>query len=136
MQNRFSETLNALREEAGLTITALARRAKVPITLICGLEKGSRRVGEANGRQIGEALGLTGEELDTFVLQAMDTSACKVLKRCQDYPSALVNLVTSHLHRAGILPNAVTDYSLDVDRVTLLLDNGRKAQIETVLTLS
>src|SRR4051812_37455088 len=129
MQHRkFPDTLNALREAANLTNRELARRAGVPETLICGLQKGSRRVGEANARQIGVALGLTGEELDTFILQAIDTSTRKVLKSAQGFPSTLINFIALQFERAGVLPHLVTECGFSTtekDKLTLLLSDGR-----------
>src|SRR3954462_9625491 len=105
----FSDTLNALREAANLTNRELARRAGVPETLICGLQKGSRRVGEANARQIGVALGLEGEELNAFILQAIDTSTRKVLKSLEGFPATLLNFLALQLEKAGVLPHLVTE---------------------------
>jgi transcriptional regulator with XRE-family HTH domain len=132
MQNRFPETLNTLREDAQLTNRELARRAGVPESLISGLQTGSRRVGEANARQIGRALGLADDDLNTFVLKAIDTSTRKVMKSAQEYPSAILNLVAFRLRRAGVFPDLVKDYCFagaEQDRVTLLLNDGRRALI-------
>jgi transcriptional regulator with XRE-family HTH domain len=132
MQNRFLETLNTLREDAHLTNRELARRAGVPESLISGLQTGARRVGEANARQIGEALNLTGDDLNSFVLEAIDTSTRKLMKSAQGYPSAILNLIAFQLRRAGVLPDLVKDYrfaGIEQDRVTLLLNDGRTALI-------
>jgi transcriptional regulator with XRE-family HTH domain len=130
--NRFPESLNTLRRRAQLTNRELARKARVPESLISGLQNGNRRVGETNARQIAEALELSGEQMEEFVLQAIDTSTRKLLKDAQGYPSALLNLVASQLRRAGVMPDLVTNYAVagaDQDRVTLLLADGRKALI-------
>lgn len=130
--NRFPETLNTLRRSAQLTNRELARKAKVPESLISGLQNGNRRVGETNARQIAHALELTGEQLEDFVLEAIDTSTRKLLKEAQDYPSRLLNLVAHQLRRAGVVPELVTNYTVtgnEQDRVTLLLADGRKALI-------
>lgn len=135
MQNRFSETLNTLRQRAQLTNRALAKRAHVPESLISALQLGHRRVGEANARSIGEALGLEGEDLESFILEAIDTSTRKVMRDAQDYPSVLLNLLAHQLRRAGVLPSLVMDYAFGGGDVTLLLNDGRRAKIEATLTL-
>jgi transcriptional regulator with XRE-family HTH domain len=132
MQSRFPETLTAYREQANLTRRGLARGAGVPESLICGLEKGSRRVGEANARQIGEALGLLGSELNDFILQAIDTSTRKLLKQAEAYPAKLINFMATELNRAGIEPELVADCgytSPDRDNLTLFLADGRIARL-------
>ena len=139
MQDRFSDILNAHMVRLNLPGCGVARRAGVPPSLISGLRQGKRRVGEANARQIGAALELQGDELEEFVLMAIDTSTRKVMKQAQGYPSALLNLVASQLRRAGVLPDLVMDYSItgeQNDRVILLLNDGRKAKIEATLTIA
>jgi transcriptional regulator with XRE-family HTH domain len=139
MQNRFPELLNGLRERNGLSNRELAKRAHVPESLISGLQLGSRRVGETNARQLGEALGLDGDRLEGFVLEAINTSTRKVMRKAVKYPSALLNMMAFQLHRAGVLPDLVTDFVFggkDSDQITLLLNDGRKANIEATLTLT
>jgi transcriptional regulator with XRE-family HTH domain len=138
MQTRFPETLNQLREQAQLTNRELARLAEVPESLISGLQKGARRVGESNARQIGVALGLTGEDLNNFVLEAIDTSTRKLLKSAQEYPSTLINYLALQLNRVGVTPHLVTDCGFATgggDKLTLLLADGRVARISTELVV-
>lgn len=140
MQDRyFPDTLRSLRMAARLTNRQLASAANVPVSLISGLQTGKRRVGEKNARQIAEALGLTGQELDRFVFEAINTSTRKVLKESQGYPSELLNLLARQLRHAGVLPQEVDRCSIserEPKALTLLLSNGRLARLETQLTFA
>lgn len=140
MQDRyFSVTLQALRRNASFTNRELAEAAGVPVSLIAGLQSGKRRVGEKNARQIAMALRLSGEELDRFVFEAINTSTRKLLKESQDYPSELLNLFTRQLRRAGILPEQVNQCGFserEPKALTLQLANGRFARLETQLTFA
>jgi transcriptional regulator with XRE-family HTH domain len=135
--NSFSQTLQALRTSAKLTNFELARLAEVPESLISGLQNDNRRVGEYQAMKIGRALKLTGEPLEQFVYDAINTCTEKVLNDAKPYPSRLLNLVALQLYRAGIPASCIRDCSVVGDEhgqdVTLTLGSGRTAIFKTQL---
>jgi transcriptional regulator with XRE-family HTH domain len=137
---KFSEYLTYLRQRANLTNRQLAEKAGVPRSLIAGLQSGQRRVGEYNGRMIGEALGLTGLELEHFIYQAVDTCTEKVLKDSQQYPAELLNLLAKQLRAVGVLPEHIDQYRVQGDSqastVALTLKDGAEARIATTVAHS
>lgn len=133
----FSHQLQALRASAKLTNLELARLADVPASLISGLQNDNRRVGECQAMKIGKAFKLTGEELEDFILSAVNTCSEKVLNDAKPYPSRLLNLVALQLHRAGIPAGAIADCTVASDEfgqdVTLTLGSGKTAKLRTQL---
>ena len=134
----FGKHLSKLRQEANLTIRELALRAKVPHSLIAGLQAGNRRVGEHQARKIGLALDLEGTLLDTFILSAVNTCTEKVLQEAKDYPSTFLNMVAKQLRLAGILPQDLTNFQIIGDSskhvLKLYLQDGSSAQLSSILT--
>jgi transcriptional regulator with XRE-family HTH domain len=130
----FPERLNALRKAQHLTTRQLAKRAGVYQPLISSLETGHRVIGERNARQIGEALRLTGKELEDFVYLAVNQCTEKVLNEFKGYPAELLNLIAAELRGMGILPerikqcvrNAMKDKHASA---AVYLDNGKTAVI-------
>jgi transcriptional regulator with XRE-family HTH domain len=133
----FSDYLTQLRTSAGLSNRELGVKAEVPRTLIAGLQSGRRRVGEYQASKIGKALGLHNEDLDAFILLAVNTCTEKVLKEAQDYPSTFINLIAKQLRLAGILPHDVANFQVngnDKEQVVkIYLESGRTAQISSTL---
>lgn len=133
----FSQTLQALRANAQLTNNELARLADVPESLISGLQNDNRRVGEYQAMKIGKALKLTGDELEQFIYDAINTCTEKILNTAKPYHSQLLNLVAVQLHRAGIPADSITDCTIASDEfgqdVTLSLGSGKKAKLRTQL---
>lgn len=134
---KFPDYLTQLRENANLTNQQLAVKANVPRSLIAGLQSGKRRVGEYNARKIGDALGLTGAELEDFIYSALDTCTVKVINDHRYYPAELLNLLAKQLRGMGILPEQVEQYRIDGDNksgnVDLFLKNGDHARIATMV---
>ncbi|HEY3899599.1 MAG TPA: helix-turn-helix transcriptional regulator [Chthoniobacter sp.] len=137
MNEPFSTQLYRLRTNAKLTNAQLAERADVPESLISGLQNDNRRVGEYQANKIGTALNLHGEQLEQFVLRAIDTSTEKVLKEAREYPAELLNLIAKQLKRAGICAPAIQNFNIEGDEseqhVTLSLDGGRHATLRMQL---
>ena len=137
MTTQFASQLHNLRIDAKLTNNDLARLAGVPESLISGLQNGNRRIGEYQARKIGNALKLTGDELEQFVYAAVDTCTEKVLGHAKAYPSQLLNLVALQLHRAGISADSIFDCDVTGNQheqdVTLRLGGGKTASIKTQL---
>ena len=136
----FSDYLTQLRTSAGLSNRELAVKAEVPRTLIAGLQSGRRRVGEYQASKIGKALGLHNEDMDSFVLSAVNTCTEKVLNDAKEYPSSFINLVARQLRMAGISPQTLRNYQVNAigsDQVVkLYLDDGRIAQLSSSLSFA
>ena len=135
MNRKFSEILTNLRIQANLTNRELAEVADVPHSMIAGIQSGRRPVGEKQARKLGVALGLQGEELDTFVLDAVETCSEKLLRVCREYPSWLLNLLPLTLIQRGISPSALSGYHKDQNEesqfITLGLKNGESIELRT-----
>jgi transcriptional regulator with XRE-family HTH domain len=133
----FPETLSNLRKAAKLTSRELARLAEVPESFISGLQNGRRCIGEVQARKIAKALNLTANDLDAFVIQAIDTCSEKVLHDSQDYPAEVLNLLARQLAQAGILANSILQYKVSGDEhrqdLTILLGTGDTAVLKTHL---
>jgi transcriptional regulator with XRE-family HTH domain len=137
MHTTFAQTLNRLRKERGLTNEQLAKAARVPSTLISGLQNNNRTIGENNAARIGKALGLFGDTLRDFVFLALNEARGKVLEEYRTYPAEVINLVAIGLQAAGISANEISHCDLhpvsknrnnDADAL-LYLNNGKTASI-------
>ncbi|WP_397380032.1 multiprotein-bridging factor 1 family protein [Prosthecobacter sp.] len=139
-QAAFGQLLSDLREQARLTNRELAIMAKVPHSLIAGLQSGSRRVGEYQARKIGKALELEDGALDSFVLNAINTCTDKVLEEAKGYPASFLNMIARQLRLAGILPKDLSKFQIKGDRnehvLKLYLQNGKCAQLSSILTIA
>lgn len=138
MENEeFGNLLSRLREREELSNRELAAKADVPHSLIAGLQSGRRRVGEMQALRIGNALGLNGVDLDSFVMAAVNTCSEKVLKQANEYPSTFLNLVAKQLRVAGILPKNLRTFQINGSEsrqeVKLYLNDGRVAQLSSTL---
>lgn len=132
----FSEQLSTLRQDAQLTNQELADDARVPASLIAGLQSGKRRIGEYQARKIGKALNLDGQELESFIFNAINNCSDKVLEESKGYPAEVLNLLARQLRLAGVLPDNVTGWNVQKNAADLVLSNGGKAHLETVLTVT
>ncbi|MDB6156288.1 MAG: hypothetical protein JWL90_4741 [Chthoniobacteraceae bacterium] len=137
MNNSFATQLSQLRTTSGLTNVELASRAKVPTSLIAGLQSGKRTIGEYQARKIGVALGLKDAELTRFIYLAIDNCTEKVLKELGNYPAELINSLGQQLRRAGIQPEQIQDCGVKTDgiaqEITVILKGGTRALIQTHL---
>ncbi len=139
-QADFGQLLSDLREQARLTNRELAIMAKVPHSLIAGLQSGSRRVGEFQARKIGKALELKDGALDSFVLNAINTCTDKVLEEAKGYPASFLNMIARQLRLAGVLPQNLRTFQINGDSsnhlLKMYLQDGSSAQLSTTLILS
>ena len=131
----FGQVTQTLRTRLGLTVRELAERAHVPAPLVSGVQTGNRIVGENNARKLGTALDLTGQELEDFVLQALDSATDKVLVSSQNYPAILLNLVAAKLRATGITPEAITTCARTPEGVgaVIYLQDGRRVVVHVNL---
>lgn len=141
MTEPFSTLLRCLRKDAKFTNAQLANRAEVPPSLISGLQTRKRRVGEFQARKIGRALHLQGEQLEAFVLRAVDTCTEKVLNESAPYPAELLNFLPKQLLQDGVSADAIDGIHVTVARgkpgnIQLFLIDGRQATLTTQLTLN
>ena len=131
MNNTFGQTISTLRTRRNLTVQELADRAKVPSTLISGLQNHNRTVGEHNADKIGRALNLTGAELENFIYLGINNCTERVLERNKNYPAELINLLCNQLHEQGINWQEVSRCVSKPDDAVVVLNNGTKVHIET-----
>jgi transcriptional regulator with XRE-family HTH domain len=140
MKPSFSSQLYRLRTNGQLTNAELAQLADVPESLISGLQNDNRRVGELQARKIGGALNLHGEQLEEFVLDAIDTCTQKILEEAKPYPAQLLNLLANQLSDAGIGPESLSAFTITGDAleqdIQIALNNGRRATLKTQLVLN
>ena len=136
MNRKFPEILSHLRTSKNLTNRELAEIAHVPHSMIAGIQSGRRPVGEKQARKLGVALGLQGDELETFVIGAVETCTEKVLRVCREYPSWLLNLLPLTLIQRGISPSALSDCYIARDEesqnITLGLKSGGSIELRTI----
>jgi transcriptional regulator with XRE-family HTH domain len=136
----FSERLKNMRANAKLTNRGLARLAKVPESLISGLQNEKRRVGELQASRIGEALGLAGNGLKDFVCQAINTCTQRLLHEAKAYPAEVINFLPQQLKDAGISAESIFRCTVDGDStqqsLTIWLSGDRQAVLRTELTLN
>ena len=127
----FSQYLIRLRERLGLANYKLAEMAGVPESLISELQNGRRGVGEVQARRIGAALKLKDDELEDFVLRAVNTSSARTLSSTAAYPSELINYLATQLRTMGILPEHLRHCEVNQNDIDIYLNSGKKAQIKT-----
>ena len=129
----FSNRLNTLRQARNLTVRELAQHAGVSGGLISGLIHNYRVIGELTARKIGEALQLSGAELENFIYLAINNCSEKILETSKPYPAEILNLVASELYFLGVMPDSICGCirkpAFDDADASLLLTDGRKATI-------
>ena len=137
MNKEFASRLTSLRARAQLTNRELARLSDVPASTVAGLQTGSRRIGEYQARKLGRAFNLSGEELEEFVLQAINGCTEKVLTDSLPYPSHLLNLLAVQLKKAGIGAEAIRAFEVTGDErkqdVRFILGSGKAVTLTTQL---
>ena len=140
MNNTFANTLHQLRTSQHLTSAELASKANVPPSLISGLQTGHRVIGEHAARKVGQALHLTGNELEDFVYLAINGCSEKVLQRSKNYPAELLNLIATELLELGIVPDrikkCVRKPQSNKAKAAIFLDDGREARINLEVAYS
>lgn len=133
----FGRKLSGLRQGRKLTNRQLAIKASVPSSLIAGLQAGSRSVGEFQARKIGKALALDGPELESFVMEAVNTCTERVLSEAKDYPALFLNFIAKQLRSAGIAPQDLCQFqmipSAEGQSLRMHLDGGRTAELHSTL---
>ena len=127
----FGDTLNTLRKQRQLTVHQLAKLAGVHQSLISGLNTNSRVIGEYNARKIGKALQLDGDDLESFVYQAINNCSEKVLDQYQGYPAEALNLIADRLSALGIAPCQIRKWARKPSGAdaALYFDDGTAALI-------
>jgi transcriptional regulator with XRE-family HTH domain len=127
----FGTTLNTLRKERKLTVHQLAKLAGVHQSLISGLNTDNRIIGEVSARKIAKALGLEGENQESFVYQAINNCSDRVLAQFKRYPAEALNLVASVLANSGISAEKIVRFERKPDSMnaSIYLDDGKAARI-------
>ena len=129
----FSAELTTLRQNAKLTNRELGELARVPHSLIAGLQSGRRAVGECQARRIAVALNLRNDALEAFVLRAINTCTEKVLTAAKDYPAEFINFLPMKLRASGITPNRIHYFSVSPELITVHLTDGCVAQLAAMV---
>ena len=138
--NTFGEKLNQLRIQRKLTGNQLAALARVPASLISGLQHNDRTIGENNARKIGVALALNDQELEDFVYLAINNATDKVLFAHREYQAEVLNLLADRLLSIGYPPEKIDrciyrpkfkDAEADA---ALILADGKTALIDLKIT--
>ena len=138
LNNTFGNKLNNLKIARGLSSAELARKCGISEGLLSGLIRDRRVIGEYQAKKIGNALQLTGNELEEFVYAAINNCSEKVLKSSKQYSAELINLVTSKLQESGITPDEINrcvrkENGADA---ALTLKDGRQATISLELAFA
>lgn len=137
MRETLSAQIQRLRGVRRLTIRELARQADVSHAVIAGLQSGKRVIGEVQATKIAAALGLRGEELEEFVINAINECSEKVLTDAKSYPAQLLNLLALQLRNAGIAGETIHQCAVKGDAVhqdvTLWLAGNRQVHLKTQL---
>ena len=138
MINTFGNRLNKLKIARGLSSVELARKAGISEGLLSGLIHDQRVIGEYAAKKIGNALQLTGSELEEFVYAAINNCSEKVLEASKHYPAELINLVASRLQESGITPDEINRCVRKEDGAdaALTLKDGRQATISLELAFA
>ena len=76
--------------------------ARVPETLVSGLQNDSRKIGEVQATRIGKALGLSGNELQEFVYVALNESKGRLLNSSKIYCAEILNYLPNLIAINGI----------------------------------
>ena len=105
----FKNHLKLKRKELGMTSRELAARSCVSPSLLSGLEKGNRVIGEKQASRIATALELETEEHSDFVLMAMNESRDRLLDLSEDYPVETLNFLPLLLRKIGIAPEMISE---------------------------
>ena len=137
MVNDFPELLATLQKRANLNDTQLAQKAGVPRTLVCDARNNKKKVGQTQSTKLGKALGVTGNDLQSFIFSAMNAAHDKLLEEYTDTPAEIVNLLPQQLKLAGIKPGDFSECKIVATEgechVAITMCDGRKVMLETKL---
>ena len=138
INNTFGNKLNKLKIARGLSSVELARKAGISEGLLSGLIHDQRVIGEYTARKIGNALQLTGKELEEFIYSAINNCSEKILESSKPYSAELINLVTSKLQESGIAPDEINRCVRKEDGAdaALFLKDGSEAHIKLELVFT
>jgi transcriptional regulator with XRE-family HTH domain len=107
--SKFKNHLKLKRKELGMTSRELAGRSCVSPSLLSGLEKGNRVVGEKQAKRIAAALNLENQEHSDFVFMAMNESRDRLMDLSEDYPVETLNFLPMLLRKMGISPEMISE---------------------------
>jgi transcriptional regulator with XRE-family HTH domain len=139
MKNEFKKQLAACRERSGLSYRALEKVSGITYSALAAMQGGHRPCGEQSARRLASAFGLSGETLDAFVLNALNTSRERVLESVKEYPAEVLNLLGLMLLGACIKPNRITGCGFDPrtpNCLKLFLNKGRTVHLYVEMSRS
>ena len=138
MINEFKKQLAECRERSGLSYRALEKVTGIKYSALAAMENGHRPCGEQSARRLASAFGQSSETLDTFVLNALNTSRERVLESVEDYPSQVLNLLGLLLLARGIKPSQIMRCGYNPatpDCLKLSLNKGRTVHLHVTLSV-
>ena len=105
----FKNHLKLKRKELGMSGKTLARKANISESLLSGLQKGDRAIGEKQAKRIATALNLENQEHSDFVFMAMNESRDRLLDLSEDYPVETLNFLPLLLRKMRISPEMISE---------------------------
>jgi transcriptional regulator with XRE-family HTH domain len=120
LANEITEKRKAL----GITSKKLAELASVPQSLISGLQRGTRKIGEIQATRIGRALGLEGIYLMDFIYLAMNESSQRLLESSKAYPVEILNSLANILGNGGVPPEQIENVVVFNTHLEMSLRSG------------
>ena len=121
---QFGPHLILKRKEQGMSGRALARKANISESLLSGLQKGDRAIGEKQAKRIATALNLENQEHSDFVFMAMNESRDRLLKSSEDYPVETLNFLPLLLRKMGIYPEMISESRIFDRFLEVFLSSG------------
>ena len=120
LANEITEKRKAL----GITSKKLAELASVSQSLISGLQRGTRKIGEIQATRIGRALGLEGIYLMDFIYLAMNESSQRLLESSKAYPVEILNSLANILGNGGVPPELIENVVVFNTHLEMSLRSG------------
>ena len=120
LANEITEKRKAL----GITSKKLAELASVPQSLISGLQRGTRKIGEIQATRVGRALGLEGIYLMDFIYLAMNESSQRLLESSKAYPVEILNNLANLLGNGGVPPELIENVVVFNTHLEMSLRSG------------
>jgi transcriptional regulator with XRE-family HTH domain len=132
----LKDILKSRRKELGLTSKELSKRSLVSESLLCGLQKGNRRIGERQASRIASALEYNESEQREFVYLAMNESSQRLLESSKLYPVEILNSFPELLRNHGIVPEIISGARIFDTFVEIILESGEVVRLFSNLSIS
>ena len=134
--NQFKDLLKSKRKALGLTSKELSKQAGVSESLLSGLQRGNRRIGEKQASRIASALGLMEQERSDFIFMAMNESRQRILASSKAYPVEILNSLPGLLRNKGVLPENINSARIFDTFLEINLESGDVIRVYVNLSLN